>query len=123
MTGEYLGPRLITDTQRVSEAASDCQRQPLALAFQQRVGRDSGSHPYVAKRSAFFVDDAPYSGESGVVILTGVFRQQLFDAPSSVDSGRNDVGEGSAAIDRKIPGHGHGRKEADAGPAAKPGDR
>ena len=46
--------------------------------------------------------------------MVRIFRQQLFDPDFAVLSGGNDIGEGSAAIDREIPGQGHRRMEADA---------
>ena len=43
---ENLGPRLVTDAQRVAEPARDRQRQPVPLALQQRIGRDRRPHPH-----------------------------------------------------------------------------
>ena len=37
-------PVLITDAQRIAKAARDKQRRGFALAFEQRVGGDGGTH-------------------------------------------------------------------------------
>ena len=44
MFGKNFRPRLIADTQRVTEAFGDEQKRALALALKQRVGRDRGAH-------------------------------------------------------------------------------
>ena len=41
---EELRPVLVGDAQRVGEAARDHERGALALALEQRVGRDRGAH-------------------------------------------------------------------------------
>ena len=76
---EDLRPRLVADPQRIAEAARDRQRDPLALALEQRVGRDGRAHPHLGDRAAFLGEHAPDRLERGIVILAGILRQQLLD--------------------------------------------
>ena len=41
---ENLGPRLVADLERVAEILADDEQNPIALAFEQRIGGDRGAH-------------------------------------------------------------------------------
>ena len=76
---EYLGPRLVADAQRILETARDRERDAPALPLEQRVGGDRRAHPHFGDRSAFVGQDAPDRFERGILVMRGIFRQQLFD--------------------------------------------
>ena len=42
--GEDLGPRLVADLERVAKSLADDEQHRIALALEQRVGRDRGAH-------------------------------------------------------------------------------
>ena len=115
--GENLGPGLITDPQRIAEAASRHQQRALAFAFQQRIGGDGGAHldradtparQRLAGLEAHQVADALHGG---VAIGLGIFREQLVGDQRAVRASADHVGERAAAVDPEIPlrGCGHGQ--------------
>ena len=64
--------------------ARDRQRDPLALALEQRIGGDRRAHADLADRAALLGEDAADRLQRGVVILARIFRQQLFDPQPAV---------------------------------------
>ena len=81
---EDVRPRLVSDPQRVAEAARDRQRDPLALALEQRVGGDGRAHPHFGELPAFLGEHPPDRLQRRVLILAGILRQQLLDPHPSV---------------------------------------
>ena len=51
LLGEDLRPRLVADLERVAETLGDQQQRALALALEQRIGRDRGAHLHRADRA------------------------------------------------------------------------
>ena len=107
--GEDLRPRLIADAQRVAETLGGEQQRAVALALQQRIGRDRGAHLHRADPAggdwlAFCktqqVADALHRG---VPIGFGIFGEELVRDQRAVGLAPDDVGEGAAAIDPEIP--------------------
>ena len=104
---------LVGDAQSVGKAPGDDQQGALALAFEQRVGRDGRAHLHgvdpagrdrLAGRQAEHVANAL---DRGVGIALRVFRQQLVRRQPPVRRLGHHVGEGAAPVDPELPaGHG-----------------
>src|SRR5262245_45353312 len=100
---------LIGDSQRVAEAFRDEERRRLALTLKQSVGGDRGSHFhrfYALDRNRRAVLDAEQPADArhrGVTVMFGVLRQQLVSDDRSVWALRDNVSEGPAAVDPKLP--------------------
>jgi hypothetical protein len=111
---EQPRPVLIRDAQRVAKAAGRRERGALALALEQRVGRDRGAHLHhldALGRDRLAVGEAEQLADAGhrcVAILLGVFRQQLVRDERAVRAARDDVGERAAAVDPELPARGVG---------------
>ncbi len=76
--GEEVRPVLVADAQDVAETARDEQRRGLALALEQRVGRDGGAHldrPDALARNGRVARDAQQVEE--VDDLTALWRDDL----------------------------------------------
>ena len=80
---EEVGPRLVADAQRIGEARGGDQQRAVALALQQRVGRDGGAHldhVDLGARDRRAGGDAHQLADSldrGVAIVLRVLGQQL----------------------------------------------
>ena len=103
--GEDVGPLLRPDRQRVAEAARDAQQHRLALAFEQRVGRDGGADADIGRgqRPLAYPGQPPDRLDRGVFVLRGIVRQQLGGGQRAVGIARDDIGEGAAAVDPEMP--------------------
>ena len=106
---EQPRPVLVRDAERVAKAAGDAEHGPLALPFEQRVGRHRRAHldrvdaldrQRVAGRDAEQVADA---GHRRVAVMAGVLRQQLVRHQAAVRPPPDDVGEGTAPVDPELP--------------------
>ena len=94
VAGEDFRARLVADLQRVAEAARRDQQRALALALEQRVGRDRRAHlddadgagrDWRARREAEEVADRLHGG----VGIGGAFGQELARMqPPAADRGR-----------------------------------
>ena len=104
MAREDIWPRLRADPQGIGKAAGDSQRQPLALALQQRIGGDRGADPQFGNRPLTMArHQPPHRLARGIGIEAGVLGQQLFSHQPPVRRGGDHIGEGAAAIDREPP--------------------
>jgi hypothetical protein len=106
---EDARPVLVGDAQLVAEPLRDEEDRVLALALEERIGRDGGAHLHrldllhrdrLARLHAQEVADA---GQRGVAILLRVFRQQLVGGEGAVRAPRHHVRERAAAIDPELP--------------------
>ena len=79
----------------------------LALALQKRVGRHRRAHAHLGDVAAFLRQHPADRLQRRILILAGIFRQQLFDAHPPVGRAGDHIGEGAAAIDRKGPARLH----------------
>jgi hypothetical protein len=111
--GKNVGPGLVGDLERVAETLGDQQKDPIALALQQRIGGDRGAHldfadalrgHRLARRDAQQVADAL---DGGVAVGLRILRQQLARVQASLGIATDNVGERAAAIDPEIPGRAH----------------
>ena len=83
--GEDFRARLVADPEGIAEAGGDGQEHAFALALEQRIGRHRRPHFHGADRaSAFTFNDRLDSGDSGIVVETGIIRQQLADDQATV---------------------------------------
>ncbi len=107
--GEDFRPCLVADTQRVAEAPGDQEECAIALALEQRVGRDGGTHLHRADardRNGLRgrqPEQAPDALDRGIRIGPGIFRQQFLGREMTVRPPADHVGEGAAAVDPEIP--------------------
>ena len=104
---EDVRPILVTDAQRVTEAACRYQQGRLALALEQRVRgyRRAEPHrfqpPADARRA---LEDIVDGANRRVARAPGVARQDLVRVEVPVGIECDDVGERTAAVDRESPG-------------------
>ena len=104
MPCEYLGARLVADPQRIAEASRNREGQPLALAFEQRIGGYGRTDPQFGDRAhPVTVHQSPHGFARGIVVMAGVLRQQLVGHQPSCGSHGDDIGKGPAAIDCEAP--------------------
>jgi len=106
---ENPGPVLIGDAQRVAKAARDEEHGAFALALQERVGGDGGSHlhrldaPAGDGRAGGDPEQLAYSCDRGVAVTAGIFREQLVSDDAAVRAKRDDIGKRAAAVDPELP--------------------
>jgi len=100
----------LADLERVAEAFAYQQQDAIALALEQRIGGDRGAHldavdqlgrERTAARHPKQIADAC---GCRVRIGLGILREELVGQQPAVRRPRNDVGEGTAAVDAELPG-------------------
>lgn len=102
-------PVLIGEFERVTEAARDKQKRWLALALQQRVGRDGGAHPDLAdkpgrdRRRRLRAEMRADAGDGSIRIGLRVLGQELAGVQPPFRIAADHVGEGAAPVDPEIP--------------------
>jgi hypothetical protein len=103
--GENIGPRLIGDAQRVAETLGDQQNRPVALAFQQGVGRHRRAHAHRPDTRGvdFAAQQAADTFDGGILIGIGIFGQQFQRMQAAIRRTADHIGEGAAAIHPEIP--------------------
>ena len=100
---------LVGDAQRVAETAGDHQQRALALALEQRIGRDRGAHPHrvdAARPGRGILGDPEQRtdpGHRGVAVARRVLRKQLVRQQAPVRPARHDVSERAAPVDPELP--------------------
>ena len=100
---------LVADAELVGEALCHHQQGALALALQQRVGRNRGAHAHGLdavgrdRRIAFRAQDVANALERRVVVMLRRFGEQLAGDVAAVRPPGHDVGEGSAPVDPELP--------------------
>ncbi len=110
VSGKNLGPRLIADFQRVAEPPGGDEQRALALALEQRVGRNRGAHLDRAdaalrdRRARLEPEQIANALDRGVAIGLRIFREQLVGAERAVRPQADHVGERAAAVDPELPG-------------------
>ena len=106
---EDARPLLVADAQRIAKPPGRDQQGRLALAFEQRVGRDRGAHLHALDQIGRdrFVGTEPQqvtdAGHRRVAILLGVLAQQLMGDERAIGPPADDIGEGAAAVDPELP--------------------
>ncbi len=114
---EELRPVLVADAELVAEAARDHEHRRVALALEQRIGRDRRPHlhrldPLRRDRiSGRNPEQRANARDRGVAIVLGILREELVRDERAVRATRDDVGERAAAVDPELPagrGVGHG---------------
>ena len=118
VAGEELRAVLITDAQRVAEALGDEQHGALALALEKGVGGHRGSHFHRLDGRSRDVgvgghpQQVAHPLQGGVLVASGVLREQLVGEERAVGLARHDVRKGAAAVDPELPAAGRGRRSA-----------
>ena len=106
---EELGPGLVADAERVGEARRRDQQRAIALALQQRVGRDRRAHlDHVDlgagdRRAGGDAHQLADALDGGVAVVLRVLREQLARHQRAVGAAPDDVGEGPAPVDPELP--------------------
>ena len=124
MALEQAWPVLVGDAQRIAKAARRDQQRRFALAFEQRVGGDRGSHlhafhqPRCHRLTGFETKQMAYACDRRVAVVLGVVAEQLVCQQRAIGTLADDVGERSAPVDPELPalcagsdyvsGHRHG---------------
>src|SRR5439155_439626 len=106
---EDARPVLVGYAQGVAKAARDEEHGALALALQERVGRDGRAHLH--DLDAFSGDGCPggdceqlaYSGDRGIAVAAGILGEQLVGEDAPVRAKGDDIGESAAAVDPELP--------------------
>ena len=106
---EQARPILVGDAQRVAKAACRHEQRRLALALEERVGRDGRSHLHRLdlrrrdRRRRRDAEQAADAGDRGVAVLLGVLGKKLQGRERAVGTLGDDIGEGAAAVDPELP--------------------
>ncbi len=103
---------LVGDAQRVAKAARDDEQRALALALEERVGRDGGAHLddldrlACNRRSGRRAQKAANPLDRGVAVAPGVLGKELERDDAAVGASCDHVGERAAAVDPELPAGG-----------------
>ena len=114
---EELRPVLVGDAQRVGEALRDHERRALALALEQRIGRDRRAHLDRFdrlggdRRARVQPEQVADALHRRVPVAFGILGQQLVGRERAVGTAGDDVGERAAAVDPELPAS----RDVDAG--------
>src|ERR1700721_2112800 len=106
---EQARPRLSGDPEGITKAARDHQQGAFTLAFQQCVGGDRGAHLHARdllrrdRLAGRKLKQSTYALDSGIVVVGGVFRQQLEGMQRLVGRASDDIRERAAPIDPELP--------------------
>src|ERR1700679_4063557 len=106
---EQARPRLSGDPEGITKAARDHQQSAFTLAFQQCIGGDRGAHLHARdllrrdRLAGRKPKQSAYALDSGVVVVGGVFRQQLEGMQRLVRRAPDDIRERAAPIDPELP--------------------
>ena len=109
MPGKQVGTVLIADSQAIPKPLGGDKRGPVALAFQQCVGRDRGAHLHQRNRIGWngrvAIDPEQIANalDRGVLIAFGIGRQQFMRHQGAVGTTRHQIGERPAAINPNLP--------------------
>ncbi len=109
LLGKDVGSGLITDRQRIFEAACGDEQRPLALALQQRIGGDGRSHFNSADQfgrnrlPSFDLQQLANALHGSIAIGFGIFRKDLVGHKCPIRLAPNDIGKCAAAVDPEIP--------------------
>ena len=118
VAGEEVRAVLIADAKRVVEALGDEQHGTFSLAFEEGVGGHRGAHLHRLDGLGrdVGVDGHPqqvaHPLQGGVLVASGVLREQLVGDQRAVRLARHDVGESAATVDPELPLAGIGRRFA-----------
>ena len=111
---KQAGPVLVGNPQRVAKAARGHQQCRLALALQQRIGGNRGSHLDTIDqlRGDGLMGRKPQqmanAGHRGILVLLRVVAQQLVCHQATIGAFSDHVGEGAATVDPELPTAGAG---------------
>ncbi len=100
---------LVGNAQCVFETLRGDQQSGLAFAFKQSVGGHRGAHLHASHLCGgdglvgLQAQQMAYACHRRIAVLLGVFRQQFVGDQLPVRPLGNDVGEGAATIDPKLP--------------------
>ncbi len=103
-------PVLVAEPELLAEPLRRHQHHRLALALEQRVGRDRRPHLDARdvrggdRRVGREPEKAADAVQRGVRVLLRVLRQELSPVQPAVRIPRDDVGEGPAPVDPEVPG-------------------
>ena len=127
---ENLRPRLVADLERVAKTLGGDEQGTLALALEQRIGRDRGAHLHSADQTGgqrlvrFDAEEVADALYGGIAIGLGIVGEKFVGNEAPVGPAPDHVGEGAAAVDPKIPGVGVLRAvHPDCRPLAEPSHR
>jgi hypothetical protein len=110
LLGKDVGTRLVGDLQRVAKPLGDQKQDAVALALEQRIGRDGRAHLDLADhavrhgRTVLQPEQVADALDRRVAIGFRILRQELSRMQASVGRPANDVGKGPAAVYPEIPG-------------------
>ena len=123
--GEDVRTVLVPDAQHVAQPAGGHEQRGFATAFEQCVGRDRRAQPHrLDRRAARGVPcqqllDAPHGG---IARVCGIAREHLVRVDRARRVGRDDVGEGAAAVDGETPAAARQRSAHEGNVARRPCD-
>jgi len=107
--GEDVGAVLVSDAQRVAEAARGHEKGRCALALQQRVGRHRGTHadlgdePFGDGLVAVQTEQPPHALDGGVLVTAGIDGEELVRVQVTLRRPGHHVRERAAAVDPEAP--------------------
>lgn len=105
-----LRTRLVADAKRVAETLGRDEERAVALALEQRIGRNCGAHLHgtdMARRNRFALLQPKQIADAlhrGVAVGLRILGKQFVGNERAIGLAADDVGEGAATIDPEIPG-------------------
>ena len=106
---EDLRPRLVADLERVAKTLGGDEERALALALQQRIGRDRGAHLHATDQAwgnrliRLDAEEVADALHRGIAIGLGIVRKKLVRHEAPVRPAPDHVGKGATAVDPEIP--------------------
>ncbi len=109
VAGKDMPAILITELQYIAKAARGHENRAIALALQQRVGRNRGSHPDLVDQAGgdglvrVEPEMGPDARHGRIAVCTGILRQHLARVQPALRVATDHIGERAAAVDPEIP--------------------
>ena len=106
---KQIRPVLIADPECILETLVDHQQGRLSLTFQQRISGNGRAHfdgLNVFRRDRLAITDFEQVANafySRIGVMVRVFREQLPGDQRPIGCARDNIGEGSAAVDPELP--------------------
>ena len=109
---EEVRPGLVADCKRIAKAARCQKERAFSLALQQRIGRHGRAHldraDAIAEegRAGFDAEQVADALQGGIVVVLGIFGQELARNEAAIRCHTDDVREGAATVDPEVPAAG-----------------
>ena len=107
MAGKDIRPGLVANFKLVAQPLADKQNGGFALTLKQRISRNGCPHSDRGNGgrllSAMLILETFDPLNSGIRILSGIFRQQLIGQDLLIGCKSDNISEGTAPVDPELP--------------------